>query len=93
MVPLQTRVDLGLMAMKEYSPKVPALLELYHHVVKCHIQDTHWGGILLLYREAVSVLYSPSRQGKINFESHFLYPDISITYTIKVMVIFKNILS
>ena len=35
MLPLQDRVDLGAMAMKEYSafPKAPALLELHHLIV------------------------------------------------------------
>ena len=29
----------------------------------CHIQDTRWGGVLPLCREAVGVFYSPSRLG------------------------------
>ena len=41
MLPLQVRVDLGTMAMKEYFafPKAPALLEPCHQIVLCHIQD------------------------------------------------------
>ena len=37
-------VDLGIMAMKEYSgfPKVSALLEPKHKIISCHIQDTRW---------------------------------------------------
>ena len=44
-LPLRGRVDLGAMAMKGYSafPKDPALLELHHWIVLCHIQDTRWG--------------------------------------------------
>ena len=46
MLPLRARVDLGAMAMKEYSafPKAPALLEPHHQIVSCHIQDTLYGG-------------------------------------------------
>ena len=31
--------------MKGYSalPKAPALLELHHQIIVCHIQDTRWG--------------------------------------------------
>ena len=34
-LPLQAKVDLGVMAIKGYSafPKAPALLELQHHIV------------------------------------------------------------
>ena len=65
MLPLQARVDLGAMAMKRYSafPKAPALLEPHHQIVKCHIQDTCWRGVLPLCREAVGVSFSPSRLG------------------------------
>ena len=56
----EVRANLKAMAMKEYSafPKAPALLEPYHQIVSCHIQDTHWWGLLPLYRCAVSVFYS-----------------------------------
>ena len=42
-LPLQTRVDLGAMAMKGYPAfrKVSALLEPLHQIVLFHIQDTH----------------------------------------------------
>ena len=66
-LPLQVRVDLGSMGMKEYSAfaKALALLELHHYIVLCHILDTQWRGVvLLLCREAVGVFYSPSRLGK-----------------------------
>ena len=44
MLPLRARMDIG--AMKGYSAfsKAPALLEPCHQIVKCHIQDTRWGG-------------------------------------------------
>ncbi len=66
MLPLRARVDLGAMAMKGHSefPKAPALLELHHQIVYCHIQDTPGGGVLPLCRCAVSVFYSPSRLDK-----------------------------
>ena len=40
MLPFQARVDLGAMAMKGCS----ALLEAHHHIVWCHIRETHWKG-------------------------------------------------
>ena len=53
MQPLQDRVNLGTMVMKEYSvfPKAPALLESHHQIVECHIQDTRWWEVLF-YRSA-----------------------------------------
>ena len=44
MLPLQARVDPGVMAMKEYSafPKAPVLLEPHHQIVYCHVLDTCW---------------------------------------------------
>ena len=58
MLPLQARVDLGAMAMKGYSafPKAPALLEPYHQIVYCHIQDTPWGGLTPLWRCSQCIL-------------------------------------
>ena len=57
MLPLWTRVDLGVMAMKGYSTftKAPALLEPHHQIVWCHIQDTcgDGGEVLLLIRKMV----------------------------------------
>ena len=43
MRPLQTRVNLGAMAMKGYTAfsKTPALLEPHNQIVLCHIQDTN----------------------------------------------------
>ena len=59
------------MARKGYSafPKAPALLEPYHQIVYCHIQDTRWWGVLPLCRGAVSIFYSPhpSRLGNFKF--------------------------
>ena len=44
-LPFRVRVNLETMAMKGYStfPKALALLEPHHQIVKCHIQNTHWG--------------------------------------------------
>ena len=49
MLPLQARVDLGVMAMKGCSafPKAPALLEPHHQI---DYQDTRWWGVTLLQR-------------------------------------------
>ena len=59
------KVELGVMTIKGYSefPKAPVLLEPHHQFVKCHIQDTRWG-VLPHCREAVCVIYSPSRQSE-----------------------------
>ena len=56
-------LDLGAMAMKRYS----ALLGSYHQIVKCHIQDTHWG-FLLLCRDVVGVFCGPSWLGSAEKE-------------------------
>ena len=61
---LRARVDVGAMAMKSGSvfPKPPAFLKPHHQIVLCHIQDTHWGGVLPLCRGAVQ----PHLQCKLN---------------------------
>ena len=61
MLPLRTRVDLGSMAMKEYSafPKAPALLETHHQIA----YPGHSLGAFSLCKVSVDVFYSPSRLG------------------------------
>ena len=61
--------------MTAYSafPKVQAPQETYHQIVKCHIEDTRWRGVLPLSRDAVGVFYSPSRLGKVIFECLFFF--------------------
>ena len=63
---LWVRVGLEMMAMKGCSgfPKAPALLEPHRQIVWCHIQDTHWAGVLPLCRDIVGVFYIPSWLGK-----------------------------
>ena len=63
-LPLPVRVDLKAIAMKGFSifPKAPALLELHHQIVYCHIQDMGWG-VLPLCRGAVGVFYNRSQLG------------------------------
>ena len=61
-LPFRARVDQGAMAMKRHSafPNAPALLELHHQVVLCHIQHTCWGcsypstEMLLMYSSATA---------------------------------------
>ena len=62
-LPLWVRVSLGAMALKEYSIflKALTLLEPYHQVVECHIQNIHWWGESYLCRNAVSVFYNPNQ--------------------------------
>ena len=72
-LPLQVRVDLGVMTMKRYFifSKTPRL-ETHNQIVSCHIQDTHWGKFLPLCRDAVSIFYSPSQVGSILFNINHL---------------------
>ena len=52
------------MVIKGYSkfPKA-SVLEPHHQMVKCHVQDTHWGErVLPLCRDAVDIFYSTSSQ-------------------------------
>ena len=55
---LRVRVDLGAMAVKEYStfPKAPALLEPHHQIVLNYIQDTLWGSVTPLHRSSRGIL-------------------------------------
>ena len=64
MLPFQARVNLGVMAMEEYSAfsKAPALLKPHHQIV---YKDTRWGGVVPLCRDAVGVFYRPSRLGNL----------------------------
>ena len=66
MVQLRARVDLEAMAIKEYSafPKASALLELHHQIQFSVISRilVGGGGILLLCRDAVSVLTAPANR-------------------------------
>ena len=64
-LPLRAGVDLGVMAMKDYSAfaEAPGLLEPQHQTVLCHIRK-FFAEELLLCRDAVSVFYSISRLGK-----------------------------
>ena len=43
MLLLVAKVGMWVMATKGYSafPKAPALLELHHQILKCHIYDTN----------------------------------------------------
>ena len=54
--------------MKGYSafPKAPALLEPHHQIVKCHIQDTRWGGLTPLQRSSRCIL-EPQPTGQKNY--------------------------
>ena len=55
-LPFQMKVNLGVMVIKGYSTFPTDGLET--------IQDIYWGeGVLLLWRVAVGVFYSPSRLG------------------------------
>ena len=69
MLPLQARVDLGVMAMKGYStfPKAPALLDLTIRLFSVISRTLVGGGVLPLCRGAVGVFYSPSWLGNLSF--------------------------
>ena len=72
------------MAIKRYSafPKAPALREPRHQIVYCHILVTRWS--VPFCREAVSVFYSPSRLGKINFKKKTDILDIPLAHCIRI---------
>ena len=57
-LPLPARVNLGAMAMKEYSAfsKASVVLASLHQIVKCHIQDTRWGCLNPLQRSSLCSL-------------------------------------
>ena len=61
MLPVRVRVELGAIAMKEYSafPKVPGLEP--HHRIFSFISRTLVWGVLLICRDAIGVFYSSSR--------------------------------
>ena len=65
-LPLQVRVDLGTMAMKEYFafPKAPALLEPHHQIVLCHIQDKR----VIVSRPARTYLHQLGTNIRCNLE-------------------------
>ena len=60
MLPLQVRVDLGILTMKGYStfPKTPEL-ELHQIQLRVIPKIIMGVGGLCLYREAVGIFYSP----------------------------------
>ena len=65
MLPFRVRVDLGVMAMKK-PPHCPKLQHYWNLSIRLFrvISRTLVGDALLLCRDAVSVFYSPNRQGK-----------------------------
>ena len=66
---------LGAMAMIGYStyPKAPTSLEPHYQIIEYYIQDTHWGGVLPLWKEAVGVFYSLSRLGNTWKEDNLIH--------------------
>ena len=69
MLPLQNRVELGVMATKGFStfPKAPVLLEPHHQIVLCHIQYTRWESLTPLQRSSRCIL-QPQPMGLRNIE-------------------------
>ena len=63
-LPFQARVDLRMMAIKEYFafPKAPALLDLQYRRLVSYPENSFMA-VILLCREAVHVFYSPSWLG------------------------------
>ena len=64
-VRVKVRVDLGVIAMKEYStfPKAPRL-EPHHQMVYFYIQDTYGKSLTLLQRYSKCILQSQPTQLK-----------------------------
>ena len=79
MLPVRPRVNLGVIAIKAYSafPKGPALLELHHQIVYCHISMTLIAGegsysfveMLLMY----SVASAYWAKNRVREGSHPMY--------------------
>ena len=67
---LWVKVDLGAMAMKEYStfPNAPTLLEPHHQIVLCHIQDIRWGSLTPLQRSSRSIP-QPQPTGQTSYKN------------------------
>ena len=66
MIALLTSLNLEGIAIKGYSafPKAPALLELRHQIVLCHIQDTRWwGGVLPTLQRCNRCILQPQLTG------------------------------
>ena len=66
MLPLQARVDLGVMAMKGCSTflKATESLEPHHQIAYCHILDTRWGGGLTPLQRCSRCILQPQPTGK-----------------------------
>ena len=54
------------MSIHRYSAflNAPALLEPYHQIGQCHMQDTRWRDLISPCREAVGLFFGLSRLGK-----------------------------
>ena len=94
---LQTRVDLGAMAMKEYFafPKATSLLKPHHQIVKSYKQDIRWVGVSPLCRDAVSAFFSPSRLGlsgacKNRIEWQVTYSTLKKWWAININIIWTT---
>ena len=83
MLPLRTRVDLEAMAIKNYFafPNTPALLEPYHLIVLCHIQDTLWRSLTLLQRRSRCNLQPQPTGLFVGGVLHFCREAVSVFYT------------
>ena len=86
-LPLQARMDLGVMAMKEYSTsQVPALLKPHHQIV-CHIQDTRWGGGLIPLQRSSRCILQPQPTGQyteLNVKSFISDNSVQHKYSLHV---------
>ena len=72
-LPFRSRVDAGAMVTKVCSafPKAPASLEPHHQIVKCHIQDTRWGGGLTPLQRCSRCILLPQPTGQLVYTAFF----------------------
>ena len=81
MLPLRARVDLGVMAIKEFStfPKASKLLKPQHHIVYWHIR-TLVGEVLPLCRDALAIFCSLGWLGQFFMMATFNLCSIKTTF-------------
>ena len=91
MLPLRDRVDLGAIAMKGWSafPKAPALLELHHQIVYCHILDTIWGQVSDFSAEKQSVYSTTLADWVANLLVTVPSTPITIGITVTCSIVFS----
>ena len=96
MLPIRARVDLGAVAIKEYSafPKAPRLLESHHQIVLCHIHGNRLGSLTFLQRCSQCILQTqPTGPVKQRVWLHTYLHTYKIIFKAKRIMIFLFLIS